>query len=80
MKKIFLLFGLFIAVNQVGVQAQQQKVSPARKLQIAEFAINHLYVDSVDENKLVETAIVKMLEQLDPPLYIRHGGRGEKDE
>ena len=53
MKKIFLLFGLFIAVNQVGVQALQQKVSPARKLQIAEFAINHLYVDSVDENKLV---------------------------
>ena len=40
--------------------------SPSRKLQLAEFAISNLYVDQVDENKLVESAIVKMLEQLDP--------------
>ena len=31
-----------------------------RKLQMAEFAIAQLYVDSVDEDKLVEKAIVKM--------------------
>ena len=37
-----------------------------RKLQMAEFAISHLYVDSVDENRLVESAIVEMLTQLDP--------------
>lgn len=37
-----------------------------RKLQMAEFAIAQLYVDSVDEDKLVEKAIVKMLEELDP--------------
>lgn len=39
---------------------------PSRKLQLAEFAIANLYVDKVDENKLVETAIIKMLEELDP--------------
>ena len=40
--------------------------SPIRKLQIAEFAINALYVDSLDENKLVENAINGMLKNLDP--------------
>ena len=40
--------------------------SPLRKLQIAEMAINNLYVDSVDEKKLVEDAIRGMLEKLDP--------------
>ena len=42
------------------------KDSPLRKLQIAEMAINSLYVDSVDERKLVEDAIRGMLEKLDP--------------
>ena len=40
--------------------------SPMRKLQIAEMAINNLYVDSVDEQKLVEDGIRGMLEKLDP--------------
>lgn len=40
--------------------------SPLRKLQIAEMAVSNLYVDSVDENKLVENAIVGMLQKLDP--------------
>ena len=40
--------------------------SPLRKLQIAEIATNNLYVDSVDEAKLVEDAIRGMLEKLDP--------------
>ena len=40
--------------------------SPLRKLQIAEVAVNNLYVDSVDEKKLVEDAIRGMLEKLDP--------------
>ncbi len=40
--------------------------SPIRKLQIAEMAITNLYVDSVDEQKLVEDAIRGMLEKLDP--------------
>ena len=37
-----------------------------RKLQMAEFAISNFYVDKVDEDKLVEEAIIKMLAQLDP--------------
>ena len=40
--------------------------SPLRKLQIAEIATTNLYVDSVDENKLVEDAIRGMIEKLDP--------------
>ena len=40
--------------------------SPLRKLQIAEMATANLYVDSVDEVKLVEDAIRGMLEKLDP--------------
>ena len=40
--------------------------SPLRKLQYAELAITNLYVDSVDERKLVEDAIKGMLDKLDP--------------
>lgn len=40
--------------------------SPIHKLQIAEMAVKNLYVDSVDEDKLVEDAIRGMLEKLDP--------------
>ena len=40
--------------------------TPARKLQLAEFAISNLYVDPVNESKLVEDAIRGMLSELDP--------------
>ncbi len=40
--------------------------SPDRKLLMAEKAIAQLYVDSVDEGKLVDDAIRGMLEKLDP--------------
>ena len=43
-----------------------QRVNPLKKLQIAELAVSNLYVDSVDEQKLVEDAIRGMLEKLDP--------------
>lgn len=46
--------------------AQAQNNEALRKLQMAEFAISRLYVDKVDEDKLVEEAIVKMLATLDP--------------
>jgi len=46
--------------------ANSQNNNQLRKLSIAEMAINSLYVDSVDENKLVEDAIRGMLEKLDP--------------
>ena len=49
----------------LAVQAQRvpQKLN---KLLLAEYAINSAYVDSVDEDKLVEYAIVGMLQKLDP--------------
>ena len=37
-----------------------------RKLQMAEMAVTNLYVDSVDEQKLVEDGIRGMIEKLDP--------------
>ena len=64
-KKYFLAacLGLFAVV----VSAQNKYLdSPARKLQLAEFAIANLYVDPVNEGKMVESAIIKMLEELDP--------------
>lgn len=47
-------------------QNSNNENSPIRKIQIAEFLINRLYVDKVNENKLVEDAIKGMLDQLDP--------------
>lgn len=65
MKKLGLMVGLIICLFTA--QAQNKLLdSPSRKLQLAEFAIANLYVDKVDEDKLVENAIVGMLEQLDP--------------
>ncbi len=52
--------------NQTQQQAAAIAQSPLRKLQLAEFAIANLYVDKVDEEKLVEDAIRGMLEKLDP--------------
>ncbi len=63
MKKILALF--IISICAAGIHAQKSN-DAMRKLQLAEFAITNLYVDSVDEDKLVEEAIIKMLAQLDP--------------
>lgn len=61
MKKIFYaIFALLAAA------ASAQQFLPAHKLQYAEQAISKLYVDSVNEDKLVEDAIVGMLKSLDP--------------
>ena len=51
------------------IKAQQLNFgynSPMRKIVLAEMAITNLYVDSVDEKKLVEDGIRGMIEQLDP--------------
>jgi len=53
-----------LATAQMRVNMSED--SPLRKLQIAEIATANLYVDSVDEAKLVEDAIRGMLEKLDP--------------
>ena len=61
------LFTIIICICAVTAQAQKPNNNEAlRKLQMAEFAITNLYVDKVDEDKLVEEAIIKMLAQLDP--------------
>ena len=62
MRKTLLLLACLAALT---VQAQRNNL-PLRKLQIAEYAINRLYVDTVNEDRLVEHAITGMLEQLDP--------------
>ena len=74
MKKILIIIALVFSPSHLltfsPVYAQfrinQSDDSPLRKLQFAEIAINNLYVDSVDENKLVEDAIRGMLDKLDP--------------
>ncbi len=61
------LLPLFLSLPaQAQLKLDFGKDSPLRKLQIAEIAINSFYVDSVDQNKLVEDGIRGMLEKLDP--------------
>lgn len=64
MKK--LLFLGLLAVSALTAFSQTSSRMAMRKLNLAEYAISQLYVDSVNENSLVESAIVKMLSQLDP--------------
>ncbi|MDE6351568.1 MAG: S41 family peptidase [Muribaculaceae bacterium] len=52
-----------VALMPISVSAQFNNL---QKLQAAERIITNLYVDSVDENKIVEEAIVAMLKTLDP--------------
>lgn len=66
-----LLLGLISASTlpvsaQLRDNSQNFDMEALRKLQIAEMAIAHLYVDSVDQKKLVEDAINGMLKTLDP--------------
>ena len=65
MMVIILLFMLFMPV-EAQFRFNWGNKSPLNKLQQAEIAISNLYVDSVNENKLVEDAIQGMLEKLDP--------------
>ena len=69
MKK-YILLALVALMTVSSANAQMRvrmgKNSPIEKLGRAEIAIANLYVDSVDENKLVEDAIRGMLEKLDP--------------
>ena len=71
MKKTTILAGLLACFFSIGyLHAQEKKYTkennPVRKLQLAQFAITNLYVDQIDDNKLVESAIKGMLEELDP--------------
>jgi peptidase, S41 family len=67
MKKFLTIVACFATLTlQAQLQFNLGKGSPLQKMQVAEMAIKSLYVDSVNENKLVEDAIKGMLEQLDP--------------
>ena len=65
MKKtaIFIIATLCVTLT---LGARQTLPQALQKLMNAQYAISNLYVDSVDENKLVEDAIVGMLDKLDP--------------
>ena len=68
-KRVFyaaILWLLTTTTVQAQIKIKTGSDSPLRKLQIAEMAINGLYVDSVNEQKLVEDGIRGMLEKLDP--------------
>lgn len=65
MKRIVLPL-LILSVFATSAFAQRANNEEARKLQLALYAISNLYVDTTSEKKLVEDAIVGMLEKLDP--------------
>ena len=65
MKKL-LLFLMLAAALQASAQLTIPNEDAIRKLQMAQIAISSIYVDEIDENKLVEDAIRGMLSKLDP--------------
>jgi carboxyl-terminal processing protease len=65
MNKILVTISLFLALS-VTAAAQRAMPQQMQKLLNAEYAISTLYVDSVNEEKLIEDAIKGMLESLDP--------------
>ena len=65
MKKISLAVTMCLALSFT-LSAQRSMPQALQKLMNAEYAITSLYVDSVNEDKLVEEAIKGMLESLDP--------------
>lgn len=67
MKKILLLLVALISLPSCAQRGYGDiDVDQVRKLQMAQLAIASLYVDSVDQQKLVEDAINGMLGKLDP--------------
>ena len=68
MSKTTFIAGLLACIFSIGALQAQEKNNQLqmRKLNLAQFAIANLYVDETDENKLVESAIIGMLEGLDP--------------
>lgn len=66
MKTKILLAAMATGVTLAGLAVTLGIGLPQQKLLIAEQAIEQLYVDSVDDNKLIEDAIRGMLEKLDP--------------
>ena len=65
MKKIALSLVLMIIVASIA-SAQFNRNSGMQKLLNAQYAISNFYVDTVNDDKLIEEAIKGMLESLDP--------------
>lgn len=63
---VVFLFLCVFGATKAQIRFKFDNDSPMRKMQIAEAAINSLYVDSVDEQKLVEDGIRGMVKGLDP--------------
>ena len=66
MKKIFSFLIAISCLTSVAAQTKEQETAAVRKLGIAQYAVSHLYVDSVDLTKITEGAIKGMLSTLDP--------------
>ena len=64
MKRI--VVSLLVVMIAITTAVAQKPNQDARKLSMALYAISNLYVDPVDDSKLVEDAIIGMLEKLDP--------------
>ena len=62
---VFLL-GLIFCLALHAQHSRRDDDAALRKLQLAEIAIYNFYVDSVNQNKLVEDGIRGMIEKLDP--------------
>ena len=65
MKKTHIFLGAAALLSISGI-GYAQRINQNHKLRMAEAAISQFYVDTVNENKLVEDAIKGMLEGLDP--------------
>ena len=65
-ERIYLLVAVLVLGLTASAQTKEQEAAALRKLGIAQYAISHLYVDTVNPSKLVEGAITGMLSKLDP--------------
>lgn len=63
MKRLLLVVAIVAATI---IMVAQQAPTQAQKLSMAEYAVREYYVDSVNEAKVVEDAIIGMLDKLDP--------------
>ncbi|MBR4388232.1 MAG: S41 family peptidase [Prevotella sp.] len=66
MKKYIALAALLFTATMTRAQLVVEAPNPLTKFRMAQMAVSNLYVDKVDDNKLVEDAIRGMLKELDP--------------
>lgn len=66
MKRSILTFSLFASSLTLFSQQKSDPASTVEKFNTLLYYIEHMYVDTVNSAELVETAIVKMLAEMDP--------------